>query len=155
MKPEFDLLNKMQAGATICLSDGCSGCPYENTDCNNTLMRDILQLIANYLELQKIIDEAKIIPALEEAQAYLRNQGFPEAAFADSFCTMTGKRRAQFWECVRNNYDLADFERWQVFQDAVNGEIPWDDFCKIGRILWEHDIEIMEMETGKDSIYEN
>lgn len=155
MKPEFELLNKLQKGADWCLKGNCSMCPYDGNSCDTDMIRDTLEMVERYVELQSIINEAKIIPTLEEAQAYLRNQGFPEAEFADSFCTMTGKRRAQFWECVRNNYDLSDFERWQVFQDAVNGEIPWDDFCKIGRILWEHDIEIMEMETGKDSIYEN
>lgn len=153
MKPEFELVNKLQTGATCCLKDACFECPYQEEHCTDAVSRDILQLIANYLELQKIIDEAKIIPTLEEAQVYLRSQGFPEAEFADNFCTMTGKRRAQFWECVRNNYDLSDFDRWQVFQDAVDGEIPWDDFCKISRILWEHGIEIIEMKTGKDAIY--
>lgn len=153
MKADFELLNKLQKGADWCLKGNCSMCPYEGDSCDTDMIRDTLEMVERYVELQSIINEAKIIPTLEEAKAYLRSQGFPEAEFADNFCTMTGKRRAQFWECVRNNYDLSDFERWQHFQNVIKGEISWDKFCKIYHILNECDIEIMEMDTKEEALY--
>lgn len=153
MKPEFERLNKLQKGIDWCLKGNCSMCPYEGEFCDENMMNDALKMIEHCLELQKIIDEAKIIPTLEEAQEYLMRQGYPEADFADAFCSLAGKRRAQFWECVRNNYPLCDFDRWQHFQNAIKGEISWEDFCKIDNILCEYDIEIMEMDTKEETLY--
>ena len=137
-----------------CLERRCEDCRYDEVSgsrCMGTLLKDVKQVME---ELMSVLENSGVIPTLEEAQEYLRGQGYPNAEFADNFLWGNRlERRAQFWECVKNNYDLPDFDRWQHFQNAIGGEITYREFMKIMEILYSHDIEIMEMKSGKNSIY--
>jgi hypothetical protein len=84
---------------------------------------------------------------IEKVNEYVHEQGYP--AERDVQWLLENKRRNQVEETVENNYDMCDFERWQHLQDVLFGEsdlqIDWETASKIVNLLWEKDIEVLEL----------
>lgn len=96
----------------------------------------------------------KIKPLTEkEVVDYLKRNGYPDAEFKDSFLNPP-YRAEQHIECVRNGYDLCDFDRWQQVQDLIFGNetdtMKFETALKIDSALWEENIDTMELWTFKD-----
>jgi hypothetical protein len=84
---------------------------------------------------------------IEKVNEYVHEQGYP--AERDVQWLLENKRRNQVEETVENNYDMCDFERWQHLKDVLFGEsdlqIDWETASKIVNLLWEKDIEVLEL----------
>lgn len=55
------------------------------------------------------------------------------------------KRKKQFAEAVIYLYDLIDFDRWQIIQDKIGIELSFEVAMGITDILYENDIEVLEL----------
>lgn len=88
---------------------------------------------------------------LEEANNYLQRQGTQTSGE----WLLSLKRQNQVRELIDNNYDLCDFDRWQHIQDILFGndvdELDWESSLKIINILYEKDIEALELWSFKDN----
>lgn len=89
------------------------------------------------------------MPTKEEIIAYYKRNGYPypdEIDIKDFQMTeKTDELYYQFWECIAEDYELCDFDRYIHFERRCNIEIPYIDFLKIMNVLWENDIEILEL----------
>lgn len=81
----------------------------------------------------------------EQVEKYLISQGHPyDGVLCDIFLN-AGDKQHLYNECVANNYDLADFDRWLHLIDVFGCEIKYETAMKIDKALYEEDLEIMEL----------
>lgn len=89
------------------------------------------------------------MPTEQEIIAYYKRNGYPKTDSYDIEAFMLNSiddnLYYQFWECIAEDYELCDFDRWIYFERRCNIEIPYSDFLKIMNVLWENDIEILEL----------
>lgn len=89
------------------------------------------------------------MPTTEQIVEYYKRNGYPNPDKIDiEDFQMTEKDDElymQFWECIAEDYELCDFDRYIHFERRCNIKISYADFLKIMNVLWENDIEILEL----------
>lgn len=87
----------------------------------------------------------------EEAEQYMNSVGYPHD---DGDWLLDVKRQSQVRETIDNRYNLCDFDRWQHIQNILfhnkTDMLDYESSQKIIDILWEKDIEVMELWSFKD-----
>lgn len=48
-------------------------------------------------------------------------------------------------QMISNNIDLIDMDRWNAVESILKKEITFDDAMHIVNVLWEEDIEVLEL----------
>lgn len=88
---------------------------------------------------------------IRETSEYMSKNGCPAN---NGEWLLAIKRKGQAREAIQNNYDLCDFDRWQHLQDIFFGNdtemLDWETSQKIINILYEKDIEVLELWSFKD-----
>lgn len=88
---------------------------------------------------------------VEEAEQYMNSVGYPHD---DGDWLLEIKRQSQVREAIDNRYNLCDFDRWQHIQNILfhneTDMLDYESSQKIIDILWEKDIEVMELWSFKD-----
>ena len=92
-----------------------------------------------------------VMPTRNEIVLYLERNGYPSyddenKQLVEMFVLPDNyDRRFQYWEAVKNDYELCEFERWQHLEDVIKHDISFDDFMKINNILYTNDVEILDL----------
>jgi len=87
-------------------------------------------------------------PSRQEVIAYFKDNGRPDAysGWIDSFISpLDPNRKEQYWEAVKCRYDLADFDRWQHFQDIIGRECSWQCFSACNEAIWEEGLDVLDL----------
>ena len=95
----------------------------------------------------------KFKPTREEIENYVYRNGI-DSNYVDDFLN-PGEvdYPQQFWEAVRRDIDIPDFDRWRYFQHVIGHKLEFDVFKQISKIFDEHDIEILNMPSDSESIW--
>lgn len=87
-------------------------------------------------------------------ETYLRDQGIPHPDPNDiSAWKDNGKWQKQYDECIENNYDIPDFDRWQLLQKILKVEISYDTAMKISSALENDGIDIMDLPNNFETLW--
>lgn len=90
---------------------------------------------------------------IQDTTEYMRINGCPDN---NGEWLLAIKRPDQAKEAIQNNYCLTDFDRWQQIQDVLFGNgtesLDWETSQKIIDLLYEKDIEVLELCSFKDQV---
>lgn len=90
-------------------------------------------------------------PSVEDVRNYLIKQGYPEPseALMNEFLN-GGDDQAMYDEAVRENYCMADVDRWFHLKDLFKQHISFGTAMLIDDALWNEEYESMEINSAKD-----
>ena len=64
-------------------------------------------------------------------------------------------KHGQLLEITKKKGSLLDWDEWQHLQICIDKELPFETAMLINNMLWENDIEILELNTEKSKAYYN
>jgi len=81
---------------------------------------------------------------------YIDENGYCESRLNDLIELYNADK--QFKEAVDNNYHLIEYDGWKHYQKIMGIEIPFKHFSRISDILWDLDIDVIDLPHNNNTL---